>query len=249
MRAASLRIMLRCQHSGHVGNNVQSVVDAETHLIVTHEVTNQGHDRDQLTAVATQAKAVLKREDLHIIADKGYFSSREILNCYKTGIAATVPRPDSSGSRSEGRYVKANFAHEAEASIYRCPAGRVLTFRYTTEEDGLQLRRSWTTACQGCKIKSRCTTGRERRITRWEHEHLIEEANARRRSSSAPMMVRRSTVEHPFGTLKAWMGPSPFLTRRLRGVRTESALNALAYNIKRMISLITINGLMRAIPG
>jgi hypothetical protein len=216
---------------------------------VTHEVTNQGHDRDLLTAMATKAKAVLKREDLHILADKGYFSSREILSCHKAGITATVPRPDTSGSRSEGRYLKADFAYEVDADIYRCPAGEELTYRYTTEEDGLQLRRYWTTACQGCDIKSRCTTGRERRITRWEHEHLVEEADARRRSTSAPMMVRRSTVEHPFGTLKAWMGPSPFLTRRLRGVRTEFALNVLAYNIKRTISLIGIKGLMRAIPG
>jgi transposase len=239
----------RAQHSGHVGYNVQSVVDAETHLIVTHEVTNQGHDRDQLTTMATKAKAALKREDLHVLADKGYFSSREILSCHKAGITATVPHPDTSGSRSKGHYVKADFAYEADADIYRCPAGEVLTYRYTTEEDGLKLRRYWTTTCQGCAIKNRCTTGRERRITRWEHEHLIEEADARRRSTSAPMMVRRSTVEHPFGTLKAWMGPSPFLTRHLRGVRTEFALNVLAYNIKRMISLIGIKGLMRAIPG
>jgi len=239
----------RARHSGHVGYNVQSVVDAETHLIVTHEVTNQGHDRDQLTPMASAAKTVLKREDLHILADKGYFSAREILACHKSGITATVPRPDTSGSRSAGRYVKADFAYQPEADIYRCPAGEALTYRFTTEEDGLQLRRYWTAACQGCELKSRCTTGRERRITRWEHEHLIEEANARRRSPAAPMMVRRSTVEHPFGTIKAWMGPSHFLTRRLKNVRTEFALNVLAYNIKRMISLIGIQGLMRAIPG
>ena len=123
----------RAQHSGHVGYNAQCVVDAETHLIVTHEVTNQGHDRDLLTVMATKAKAVLKREDLHILADKGYFSSREILGCHKAGITATVPRPDTSGSRSKGHYVKADFAYEVEADIYRCPAGEVLTYHYTTE--------------------------------------------------------------------------------------------------------------------
>jgi len=92
----------RAQHSGHVGYNVQSVVDAETHLIITHEVTNQGHDRDLLTAMATEAKAVLKREDLHVLADKGYFSAREILACHKAGITATVPRaptPPAAGRR------------------------------------------------------------------------------------------------------------------------------------------------------
>jgi len=239
----------RAQHSGHVGYNVQSVVDAETHLIVTHAVTNQGHDRDLLAVMASVAKAVLQREDLHILADKGYFSAREILTCHELGITATVPRPDTSGSRSAGRFVKADFAYEAGADVYRCPAGEALIYRYTTEEDGLQLRRYWTTACQVCDIKTRCTTGRERRITRWEQEHLIEAAQARRRSASAPMSVRRSSVEYPFGTLKAWMGPNHFLTRRLRGVRTEFALNVLAYNMKRMVSLIGIKGLVQAIPG
>lgn len=202
-----------------------------------------------LTPMTTQAKAVLKRNDLHVLADKGYFSGREILACHQAGITTTVPRPDTSGSRSEGRYVKADFANEAEADVYRCPAGEALTYRYTTEEDGLQLRRYWTTACHRCELKSRCTTSKERRVTRWEQEHLVEESNARRRSASVPMMIRRSTVEHSFGTFKAWMGPNHFLTRRLKNVRTEFALNLLAYNIKRMVSLIGIQGLIEAVSG
>lgn len=238
----------RAQHSGHVGYNVQSVVDAETHLIVTHEVTNQGHDRDLLTKMATQAKAALQREDMHILADKGYFSAQEILACHEAGITATVPRSDTSGARSKGHFVKADFAYEQDADIYRCPAGQALTRRTTTEQQGLQMRRYWTNACKDCALKSRCTTGQERRVSRWEHEHLVEASNARRRSPSAPMSVRRSTVEHPFGTIKAWTGPCHFLTRRLSGVRTEMALNVLAYNIKRMIALIGVQGLIAAIP-
>lgn len=238
----------RAQHSGHVGYNVQSVVDAETHLIVTHEVTNQGHDRDLLTKMATQAKAVLQREDMHILADKGYFSAQEILACHEAGITATVPRSDTSGARAKGHFVKADFAYEHDADIYRCPAGQALTHRTTTEQQGLQMRRYWTNACKDCDLKSRCTTGQERRVSRWEHEHLVEASNARRRSPSAPMLVRRSTVEHPFGTIKSWTGPCHFLTRRLSGVRTEMALNVLAYNIKRMIALVGIKGLMAAVP-
>lgn len=238
----------RAQHSGHVGYNVQSVVDAETHLIVTHEVTNQGHDRDLLTKMATQAKAALQREDMHILADKGYFSAQEILACHEAGITATVPRSDTSGARSKGHFVKADFAYEQDADIYRCPAGQALTRRTTTEQQGLQMRRYWTNACKDCALKSRCTRGQERRVSRWEHEHLVEASNARRRSPSAPMSVRRSTVEHPFGTIKAWTGPCHFLTRRLSGVRTEMALNVLAYNIKRMIALIGVQGLIAAIP-
>ena len=238
----------RAQHSGHVGYNVQSVVDAETHLIVTHEVTNQGHDRDLLTKMATQAKAVLQREDMHILADKGYFSAQEILACHEAGITATVPRSDTSGARSKGHFVKADFAYEHDTDVYRCPAGQALTHRTTTEQQGLQMRRYWTNACKGCALKSRCTTGQERRVSRWEHEHLVEASNARRRGPSAPMLVRRSTVEHPFGTIKCWTGPCHFLTRRLSGVRTEMALNVLAYNIKRMIALVGIKGLIAAVP-
>ncbi len=131
----------RASHSGHVGYNVQSVVDAETHLIVTHEVTNQGHDRDLLAKMATQAKAVLQREDLHVLADKGYFSALEILACHNAGITATVPRSDTSGARSKGHFVKADFAYDHDADVYRCPAGQALTHRTTAEQQGLQMRR------------------------------------------------------------------------------------------------------------
>lgn len=239
----------RAQHSGHVGYNAQSVVDAETHLIVAHEVINQGHDRDQLTPMASAAKTALHRDDLHILADKGYFSGGEILACHKQGITATVPRPDTSGSRAHGRYVKADFAYDPGADVYRCPAGETLIYHSTVEQQGLQMRRYWTTACPNCPLRRRCTTNMVRRISRWEHEHLVEAADARRRDASAPMMIRRSTVEHPFGTIKAWMGHTHFLMRRLPNVRTEMALNVLAYNIKRMVSLIGIRGLMAAFPG
>lgn len=145
--------------------------------------------------------------------------------------------------------MKADFAYEANADVYRCPAGETLTYRYTTEEDGLELRRYWTGECNNCPVKARCTTGKERRITRWTHEHLIEAARDRLISASEPMTVRRSTVEHPFGTIKAWMGTTHFLMRRLRNVKTEIALNVLAYNIKRMVALIGIRGLMAAMKA
>lgn len=239
----------RAQHSGHVGYNVQSVVDAETHLIVTHEVTNQGHDRDQLAAMAREAKAALQRDDLHVLADKGYFSGAELLACHEQGITATVPRADTSGSRVHGLYVKADFIYDPDADVYRCPAGEALSYRSTVEQQGLRMRTYRTAACRTCPLRGRCTKGKERRIKRWEHEHLVEAADARRRGPSAPMVTRRSTVEHPFGTIKAWMGHTHFLTRRLGNVGTEMALNVLAYNIKRMISLVGMRGLMAAIPA
>ncbi|MGB3554537.1 MAG: IS1182 family transposase [Jannaschia sp.] len=237
------------RHSGLVGYNVQNAVDTETHMIVAHEVTNQGFDRNQLSPMARAAKTALKREDLHAIADKGYFSSAEILACDQAGVTATVPRPETSGNRSKGMFVKADFAYDPDRDIYRCPVGEELTYRYTREEDGLQIRRYWTGACRDCPVRQRCTTGKERRITRWEHEHLVDAMRDRLRGTDDPMTLRRCTVEHPFGTIKAWMGTTHFLTRRLKNVRTEMALNVLAYNIKRMISIIGIRGLLTAIPG
>jgi transposase len=236
------------RRSGLVGYNAQVAVDTETHLIVAHDVTNQGFDRDQLAPTATAAKAALGRDDLHAIADKGYFSGAEILACHQAGITTTVPRPETSGNRKKGMFVKADFRYEADRDVYRCPAGNTLTYRYTREEDGLQVRRYWINDCQHCPLQPRCTSGKERRITRWEHEHLIDEMRQRLGRDPDPMTLRRSTVEHPFGTIKAWMGATHFQMRSLKHVRTEMALHVLAYNIKRMISLVGVRRLLAAIP-
>jgi hypothetical protein len=235
--------------SGFVGYNAQAAADTETHLIVTHDVINEGHDRAQLSPMAKGAKTALGRDKMHAVADKGYFSGREILACHEDGITTTLPRPETSGNRKKGMYVKADFAYDADADVYHCPAGETLRRHYTTEEQGLVVHRYWTNRCQTCKIKARCTTGKERRITRWEHEHLVEAMHDRMNRDPALMGLRRSTVEHPFGTIKAWMGATHFRMRRLRNVRTEMAFHVLAYNIKRMISLIGVRGLLAAIPA
>ena len=235
--------------SGFVGYNAQTAADTETHLIVTHDVINDGHDREQLSPMAKKAKAALRRDEMRVVADKGYFSGREILACHEEGITTTLPRPETSGNRKKDMYVKADFAYDADADVYQCPAGETLTYRYTTEEKGLVVRRYWASVCQTCRLKTRCTTGKERRITRWEHEHLVEAMHDRMTRDPALMGLRRSTVEHPFGTIKAWMGATHFRMRRLGNVRTEMAFHVLAYNIKRMIALIGVRGLRAAIPA
>lgn len=237
------------RHGGLVGYNVQAAVDAETHLIVAHDVTNQGFDRDQLSPMAAAAREALQCDDLHAIADKGYFSGSQILACHQAGITTTMPRPETSGNRRKGMYVKADFAYDTARDVYVCPAGEELTYCYTREEDGLRVGRYWTNECQHCPVRHRCATSKERRITRWDHEHLVDAMRERLGGHADPMTLRRCTVEHPFGTLKAWMGHTHFLTRRLKNVRSEMALNVLAYNIKRVVALIGIRGLMRAIPA
>jgi transposase/macrodomain Ter protein organizer (MatP/YcbG family) len=235
--------------SGVVGYNVQVAVDTEHHLIIAHEVTNSGSDRAQLANIASQAKEVLGVEELEAVADRGYYSGEEILACDKVGIAVTLPKPMTSGMEARGRFGKQDFVYLGDEDVYRCPAGEKLKYHYTNEEDGQQLRRYWTNACRDCALKPRCTSGKERRITRWEHEHVLEAVQRRLDKNPQAMRQRRETVEHPFGTLKMRMGATHFLMKRLPKVATEMALHVLAYNLTRVMNIMGIQPLMAAIQA
>ena len=224
--------------SGVVGYNVQVAVDTEHHLIVTHEVTNVGSDRSQLAHVAKEAKATLQTDTLEAVADRGYFSGEEILACEQAGITVTLPKPMTSGAKSDGRFGKQDFVYLPEEDVYRCPAGERLKYYFTNVEKGLTLRRYWTNACRDCALKSRCTTGVQRRITRWEHEHVVEAVQRRLDENPQAMRQRRETVEHPFGTIKARMGATHFLMKTLPRVAAEMALHVLAYNLTRVMNII-----------
>src|SRR5467141_1918635 len=233
--------------SGMVGYNVQAAVDTANHLIVAHEGTNVGTDKSQLANMANQAKTALEAESLEAFADRGYFKGEEILACEEAGITVTLPKPQTSGAKSEGRFGKQDFRYVAEEDVYICPAGERLAYHYTNEENGLVLRRYWTNACQSCAIKHSCTTAKERRITRWEHEHVLEAVQRRLDEHPEKMRQRRETVEHPFGTIKARMGATPFLMKTLPRVASEMALHVLAYNLTRVMNLMGVQPLMAAI--
>jgi transposase len=233
--------------SGVVGYNVQVAVDTEHHLIVTHEVTNVGSDRSQLARVAKETKATLQADALEAVADRGYFSGEEILACDQAGITVTLPKPMTSGAKSKGRFGKQDFVYLPEQDVYRCPAGERLKYYFTNVENGLTLRRYWTNACRTCALKSRCTTGVQRRITRWEHEHVLETVQRRLDENPQAMRLRRETVEHPFGTIKARMGATHFLMKTLPRVASEMALHVLAYNLTRVMNIVGIRPLMAAI--
>jgi transposase len=230
--------------SGIVGYNVQVAVDTEHHLIVTHEVTNTGSDRSQLAKMASQAKDVLSADHLDVVADRGYFSSVEILACEQADITVTLPKPMTSGAKADGRFGKQDFAYLPTEDVYRCSAGEKLTYRYTNEESGRTLRHYWTTACPQCPLKSQCTNGPERRIKRWEHEHVLEAVQQRLDKNPQAMRQRRETAEHPFATLKMRMGATHFLMKRLPKVATEMALHVLAYNLTRVMNIIGIQPLL-----
>ena len=180
------------------------------------------------------------------MADRGYFSGEEILACDEAGITVTLPKPMTSNSKAEGRFGKQDFRYVADEDVYICPAGERLTLHFTNEEHGLVLHRYWTNACQSCAIKHSCTTGKQRRITRWEHEHILEVVQRRLDEHPEKMRQRRETVEHPFGTIKARMGATHFLMKTLPRVATEMALHVLAYNLTRVMNIMGIQPLMAA---
>jgi len=233
--------------SGIVGYNVQTAVDAKHHLIVEHEVTNIGSDRDQLSGMAKKARTAIGENSITAIADRGYFKGEEILACKQAGIAVLVPATKTSGAKSDGRFDKADFVYEREKNEYRCPAGEALIWRFTSVEKGMTLNRYWSSNCRGCALKDKCTPSQQRRVTRWEHQDVLDDMQMQLEQRPDAMRIRRCSVEHPFGTIKSWMGATHFLTRGLERVRTEMSLHVLAYNLKRLISLLGVAGMLEAI--
>jgi transposase len=236
--------------NGIVGYNVQSAVDAEHHLIVAHDVVMTGSDRQQLAAMSEKAKAAMGVEALDVLADRGYFSGEEILACEPLGVTPYVPKPLTSGAKADGRFGKQDFVYLPEDDAYRCPAGQRLGWRMTTQEKGLNLHRYWNlSSCPSCPLKPQCTPSKERRITRWEHEAVVDAMQRRMDLAPYAMRARRRIVEHPFGTIKAWMGSTHFLMKRLPNVKTEISLHILAYNLKRVMAILGNGPLLAAIQG
>ena len=240
---------MKTRGQGIVGYNVQTAVDTKHHLIVTHEVINTGSDRDQLSSMANKARDAMGVEKLDVVADRGYYKSEEIQACEDAGITPMVPKTVTSKAHCEGRFDRSDFIYDAEKNEYICPANDRLIWRFATVENGLRVHKYWSSNCQSCSLKGRCTPGKQRRVSRWEHEAVLEAMQARVEQSPDCMRIRRETVEHPYGTLKSWMGHSHFLTKGLEHVKTEMSLHILAYNMKRMINIMGVQGLITAIKA
>lgn len=235
--------------TGVVGYNVQTAVDTKHHMIVAHEVTNAGHDRAQLASMAGQAKDALNVQKLKAVADRGYYRGEEILECEQNGITALVPRPMTSNNRAKGLFDKRDFKYVPGKNEYRCPAGERAIWRFSRIEADIMVHKYWSSACPRCPIKSQCTTGDYRRIARWEHEEVLDTMQRRLERMPQASRLRRQTVEHTFGTLKAWMGSTHFLTKTLPKVSTEMSLHVLAYNLKRAMQILGVQPLMKAIAA
>jgi len=221
-----------------VGYNVQTAVDEKYHLIAAHEVTNATTDRQQLGRTAKQAKKALKAERLMVVADAGYYEGSTIADCYADGITALVPKVDTSESKARGRYSKADFRYDLDRNEYICPADERLTYRFDSVERGKTLWVYMRYGCSSCPLHNRCTTGNAKRLKRWEHEAVLDQAAAELKRYPDAMRRRKALVEHPFSTIKQAMRSMHFLTRRLSSVKAEMSLHVLAYNLKRAINVL-----------
>jgi transposase len=236
--------------TGIVGYNVQIAVDAEHHLIVAHEVTNVGSDRAQLAFMGRRAREAIGWEEVTVLADRGYYTGEEVLACEGTGVLPCVPKTQTSGNARRGLFTGEDFLYDAKEDHYTCPAGQLLTRgKVRSDRRGHIDHYRNLTACSSCALKPRCTPDKVKRVKRWEHEGVLDKMQARLERMPDAMTIRRQTVEHPFATLKAWMGSTHFLTRTLEKVKTEMSLQVLAYNMKRMINIFGVRSLMRAIAA
>lgn len=228
--------------------NVQLAVDQKHKLIVAHEVTNAVTDQNQLATMAIRAKDTLETDHLEAIADMGYYDGDEVQKCLDEGIVPSIPKPNTSANSKLGLFGKDDFAYDAQNACYYCPAGQSLTFRFETVEQGRHIRYYSTSACQRCRLKPQCTRNKEnRRITRWGHESIMEDMQQRVIANPEKVKLRKSIVEHPFGTIKRCMDHGYFLTRGLAKVRGEMSLTVLVYNVKRVINIIGVQELIAAV--
>jgi transposase len=232
-----------------VGYNVQAAVDTKHHLILAHYVTNNPTDRHQLVPISQHVQQALDKRDITVLADRGYYDNASFKVAHEAGITAIVPKTHTSGNRRKGLFTKEDFIYNKEKDVYECPAGKDIPFSFVSTDRGKPVRGYLSVmTCKDCSMKSRCTTSSAgRRIRRLEDERHAERVAEAYKSMPNAMTLRHQTVEHPFGTIKQWAGTHQLLTRTLKNVKTEVSLHILAYNFKRMINIMGVNGLMSAL--
>ena len=243
------RLMKQGTVGSVVGYNVQTAVDAEHKLIVAHEVTNSPVDRGQLLPLARLAQSALDRDELTVLADRGYYKGTDIKSCVDEGMVTLIPKSKTSINGARGLFPRSAFKYDHKENVYRCPADQLLTHRFRTDEKGLMTNCYYAPVqtCRECNLKSRCTVGENRRVRRWEHENVLEQMQEHLHLTPDAMTTRAQTVEHPFGTIKLWMGARHFLMKRLDNVKTEMSLHVLAYNLRRMMAIVGVPALIEMV--
>jgi len=235
-------------HGMIVGYNAQVAVDAKHKLIAAADVTNEGADYQQLANLALAAKANLELNQAEVVADAGYYNASEVSRCVDQQITPYIPKSDTSANTARGLYGKSQFKYDATKNEYVCPAGATLTYRFSTYELGRELQYYRASGCKACALKSRCTRNKANRtITREANEHLMEAMAARMQQQPDKFKLRKTLAEHPFGTIKRWFGYTHFLLKGLVKVQCEWSLTTLAYNLKRVLNLVSFQKLMAAV--
>jgi transposase len=238
--------LMKTKEGKNVCYNLQMAVDSKHKLIIAHEVTNECNDQQQLLNMARKAKEVLGVEEIEVVADKGYWDGEQVSECEKEGI--TVYIPEKRTASKEGVFSKDAFVYRADRDVYECPAMKELQYWSKEKRKGREVRVYKGVACDGCGIKSQCTTSSTSRLVRrWPGEDALERMAQRVRGDPDKMKLRGQLVEHPSGTLKRWWGYGQFLTKRLKHVETESSLMILAYNMRRVLNIEGINKMIEAL--
>ena len=235
-------------HGMIVGYNAQMAVDAKHKLIAAADVTNEGTDYQQLANVALEAKTNLALTKTEVVADAGYYNASEVSRCVEQQITPYLPKADTSANTQLGLYGKSQFKYDPVKDEYVCPSGATLTYRFSTYELGRELQYYRASGCKTCALKSRCTRNKANRtITREANEHLMEAMAQRMKQHPKKFALRKTLAEHPFGTIKRWFGYTHFLLKGLLKVRCEWSLTTLAYNLKRVLNLLSFQKLMAAV--
>jgi transposase len=243
------RLMQTAAFGTDVCYNVQIVTDAKHKLIVTHDVTNDHNDRNQLSRMAAQAKEILDVETIEATADTGYFKKEEIKQCQDQNITCYVPIPEASSNKKRGLFTEQEFRYDAAQDCYHCPAQQVLTYRGPADQDGRDAGVYEGVACKACALRSRCTESKRnnRRIYRWVHATVLEELRQRLALHPDKVKKRGHLVEHPFGTLKHAMDHGYFLMRGFEKTAAEMSLSVLVYNLKRVLNILGVKELLQAV--
>jgi transposase len=239
---------MRVGHGVEVSYNVQIVVDHEHKLVVEHEVSNEVSDQGQLSPMAKKAQETLGVQTLEVVADRGYYNGGEVKACQESGMTVYVPKPNSSNLK-RGLFTKEDFIYEPDKDCYRCPAGKELSYRYQSLEQGRQMRTYQISGCKSCELRSGCSINKKgiRAIKRWVNEAIMEAMARRIAEHPEKVELRKCLVEHPFGTIKRAMNQGYFLMRGLSKVGAETSLTILAYNLKRVINILGVRKMMEAV--
>jgi transposase len=241
------RAMARMTKVG-VGYNVQLAVDTKHKLIAEQEVCNQVLDMGLLAPTVEAAMDTLDVERIEAVADRGYFKIEDIEDCEKAGITAYVPKPIRGSAVREGFFSKEEFRYDPDRDVFTCPGGQTLSPLYQSKSrDNVKFDYCNRDACKACALRPRCTGNAYRRVSRLENEAVLDRMATRLAACPEVLDRRRESVEHPFGTIKQWMNQGAFLMRRLENVRAEFSLTALAYNIRRAITLVGVPSLIAAV--